>query len=82
MKKRRRSHHSILAERKAPNHIEGIVSDYDPNHLVRFLMSADTQESKREWMKHLNEMIEGMGFRYLFICVLISSSIASMKTPE
>ena len=37
-----------------------MVSDYDPNKLVRFLLSADTSESKSEWISALNQMISDL----------------------
>ena len=50
---------SSQGTRKNPNHIEGIVSDYDPNKLVRFLLSADNTDSKNDWIKSLNQMLQG-----------------------
>ena len=50
----------FLGFRKNPNHIDGVVSDYDPNKLVRFLLSADTSESKSEWISALNQMISDL----------------------
>jgi len=46
--------------RKNPAHIEGIVSDYDQHKLVRFLLSADNGESKNEWIKSLNQMLQDL----------------------